>query len=414
VRARLTYMGLCSLTIALGLASMMSCSAVSSGNSGHASNQTTAGTSDANGVSGSPQYLYTVNRASETISGFAINSDGTLSPLPNFPVTSVVPASSLSAAKRSLLVGGCDANATCGISLYSIAQNGNLTLASSTSTAGSFSVALDPSAGSAYATGGMQANPSGTVSAFSTTGGNLSPLPGSPYLFSIGNGSNPVSSGPIAVDPSGKFLYMGSITPQNEHTPAGSFGMALRNPDGSLSGFTTTTGCISAGSVAAAPEQGSSFVYASCVDDWSGMYWIADMIMNQTAGSATTNGASFVSPDPNELLLGLAADPSGRWLAVSDVNNNVVHVMSINPATGALSDSPDHVFPTGTGPNAAAFDQAGKFLYVLNGGYAFAGTPGSNNISAFAFNAATGMLTPLPGSPYSTGQSPSALAIAQP
>jgi 6-phosphogluconolactonase len=405
-------MGFCGSIMVLGLASMMSCSAVSSGNSGNTSNTTKTGGGSSSSTAVASQYLYTAN--SGTISGFAINSDGTLSPLANFPVTTAVPAASLSVAKSSLLTGGCDANANCGISLYSIAsQSGNLTPSSSTPMAGSGSVALDPSAISAYATGGTQANSNGTVAGFSTSG-NFSPLPGSPYLFSIGGGSNPVIAGPIVVDPSGKFLYMGSVTPQNEHTPAGSFGMALRNADGSLSGFSTTTGCITAGSVAVAPEQGTSLVYATCVDDWSGMYWIASMIVDQTAGTTSTNGAAFVSPGPNQLLLGLAADPSGKWLAVTDLNNNSVHIMSINPATGALSDSPDHIFPTGTAPNAATFDRTGKFLYVTNGGYRFSGATGSNNISAFAFNAATGMLTPLPGSPYAVGQAPTAIAIAQP
>jgi 6-phosphogluconolactonase len=404
--------------IVLGLSSMVSCSGVSSNNSVHTGNGTSAGGGSGSGSSGgasggSSQYLYASSSA--TISGFLINSDGTLSPLPNFPVAAATPASSLSNAKSSLITGGCDANANCGISLYSIApQNGTLTLSSSASTSGSFSVALDPSASSAYATGGTQANPNGTVSGFSIANGTFSPLPGSPYLFSIGNGSNPVGSGPIALDPSGKLLYMGSITPQNQHTPAGNFGTALRNSDGSLSGFSTNGGCISAGSVAVAAEQGTSLVYASCVDDWFGMFWIACLLVDQSTGSTSTNGAAFASPDPNELLLGLAVDPSGKWLAVTDVNNNAVHIMAINPATGALSDSPDHVFPTGAAPNAAAFDHNGRFLYVTNGGSAFSTTPASNTISAFAFNSATGTLTPVPGSPYAAGQSPTAIVIAQP
>lgn len=409
LRAGHLLMGMYYLMIALGLSTLMSCSGVSSNSFGHPTNGTSSGT-----TSGTSQYLYTANQASDTISGFQINSDGTLTALTNSPFTTASPVSSLSVANSSLLLGGCDSNGSCGLSLYSIAsQSGLLSPASSVSTSGSFSAVLDPSAGSAYETGGTQINPNGTVSGFSISGGSFSPLAGSPYLFSISNGSNPVSSGPIAVDPSGKFLYMGSITPQNEHTPAGSFGMALRNSDGSLSGFTTTTGCITAGSVAVAAEPGSSLVYASCVDDWSGMYWIASLIVDSSSGNPTS-ATGFVSPDPNELLLGLAADPSGKWLAVTDVNNNLVHVMSINPATGALSDSPDHIFPTGAAPSAVAFDHTGKFLYVTNGGYRFSGLTGSNNISGFDFNSATGMLTPLPGSPYATGQSPVALAIAQP
>ncbi|HZQ19649.1 MAG TPA: hypothetical protein VFA90_13090 [Terriglobales bacterium] len=409
LRGRRVLVAMYYLMIALGLSTLMSCSGVSSNSFGHPSNGTGSGT-----TSGTSQFLYTANQASNTISGFQINNDGTLTALADSPFTAASPASSLSVANSSLLLGGCNPDGNCGLSLYSIAsQSGILNPASSVSTSGSFSAVLDPSAGSVYATGGTQSTPNGTVSGFSITGGSFSPLPGSPYVFSISNGSNPVTSGPIALDPSGKFLYMGSITPQNEHTPAGSFGMALRNNDGSLSGFTTATGCITAGSVAVAAESGSSIVYASCVDDWSGMYWIASLIVDSSTGNPTS-ATGFVSPDSNELLLGLAVDPSGKWLAVTDVNNNLVHVMSINPATGALSDSPDHIFPTGTAPNAVAFDHTGKFLYVTNGGYRFSGLTGSNNISGFTFDSSNGMLTPLPGSPYAVGQAPSAIAVAQP
>ncbi|HKW16597.1 MAG TPA: hypothetical protein VJO35_03715 [Terriglobales bacterium] len=404
------------MIIALGLMGTMSCSGFSS-NSGHSSNTATgSGTNNGGsggGSAGQSQYLYTANNGAGTISGFKINSDGTLTALTNSPFTTTVPASKLSIGNNSLLVGGCNPDGSCGISLYSIAsQSGALNLSSSTSTSGGFSVAVDPSASSAYTTGGTQANPNGTVAGFSAANG-LSPLAGSPYQFSIGGGSNPVTSGPILVDPSGKFLYMGSITPQNEHTPAGNFGIALRNSDGTLSGFSTVSGCITAGSVAIASEPGSSLVYASCVDDWSGTYWIACMIVDASSGNPTS-AIGFVSPDPSDLFLGLAADPSGKWLAVTDVNNNLVHIMSINPATGALSDSPDHVFPTGTAPNAAVFDHSGNFLYVANGGYAFSGATGSNNVSAYAFDAATGMLTPIAGSPYAVGQSPTAIAVDQP
>lgn len=403
-------MGVYCLTVVLGIMSMMSCSAVSSGPGASTSTGSSSGTTASSGS----QFLYTANSGSGTVSGFKINSDGTLSALANSPVTTAVPTYRLSAANHSLLVGGCNSDGTCGISLYSIAsQNGALSPSSSASASGSFSVALDPSASSAYATGGTLANPTATLSGFSAAGGGLSELPGSPYLFSISNGTNPVTSGPIAVDPSGKFLYMGSITPQNQHTPAGSFGASLRNSDGTLSGFSTVSGCITAGSLAVAPEPGTSLVYASCVDDWSGMYWIACMIVDSTTGNPTS-ATGFVSPNQNELLLGVAADPSGKWLAATDVNNNLIHILSINPATGALNDSQDHIFPTGGAPNAVAFDRSGNFLYVTNGGYAYSGLSGSNTISAYAFNPGTGMLTPLAGSPYPTGQSPTAIAVAQP
>lgn len=387
-----------------------SCSGVSN-NSGRAMNAGGSGGSAASSTSN--QYLYVANYGSSSISGFAINADGSLSRLPGFPISQSMPATSLSSAKDSLLAGGCNNNGSCQLSLYNVTSTGSLSLSSTMPMSGDSSVALDPSGISAYANGGTQSDSNGTVSGFSAKSGSLAAMPGSPYLFSISGGSNPVSANPIVVDPAGKFLYMGSITPENEHTPAGSFGMASRSNDGSLSAFTTANGCISAGSVAVASEPGMDLVFASCVDDWSGQYWIGSMSVDQATGNITATGA-FTDPTNTALFVGLAADPSGKWLAATDVNNNTVHILAIDATSGVLTDSPDHDFPAGTGPSAVAFDRTGKFVYVINGGFRTSGAAGSNNLSAYLFNAATGMLTQLSGSPYQTGQSPSAIAIAQP
>ena len=42
-----------------------------------------------------------------------------------------------------------------------------------------------------------------------------------------------------------------------------------------------------------------------------------------------------------------------------------------------------------------AVDPTGKFLYVVNGG--------SSTVSAYTINASTGALTPVSGSPFDTG-----------
>ncbi len=126
------------------------------------------------------------------------------------------------------------------------------------------------------------------------------------------------------------------------------------------------------------------------------------------------NAGGYTSPSPTQLLLGLAADPTGQWLAATDVNNKVVHIMAVDRGSGALTDAADHMFPTGTGHSAVAFDHTARFLYVINGGFTGSGLAGSNNINAYAFDAATGMLTQLAGSPYPTGPSPTSVVIAQP
>jgi DNA-binding beta-propeller fold protein YncE len=161
-----------------------------------------------------------------------------------------------------------------------------------------------------------------------------------------------------------------------------------------------------------AVEQGTSLLFQSCDGSFQSNFYIQSWIVDQATGNIlSVNG--FGESQGGGLATGLTVDPSGKWLAVTDIFNNNVHVLAIDPTNAGLTESPDLIFPTGTAPNLAAFDNTGKFLYVLNGGLGWVG-PGSNNISAYAFNASTGMLTPLPGSPYTTGQSPTSFVIAQP
>ena len=62
---------------------------------------------------------------------------------------------------------------------------------------------------------------------------------------------------------------------------------------------------------------------------------------------------------------------------------------------------PGSPFPAGIDPSSLVVE--GKFLYVINAG--------SNDISAFAIDANTGKLTPVPGSPFGAGQAPSSVTV---
>jgi 6-phosphogluconolactonase len=114
------------------------------------------------------------------------------------------------------------------------------------------------------------------------------------------------------------------------------------------------------------------------------------------------------------LATGMAADPSGKWLAVVDVNNDQLLLLTIDPTSGALTLAAGHTFPSGHRPNSVAFDKSGEFLYITNGDYPWFLTGGSNDISVYSFDPNTGAAAPLSGSPYSTGAtSPSSITLAQ-
>jgi 6-phosphogluconolactonase (cycloisomerase 2 family) len=73
-------------------------------------------------------------------------------------------------------------------------------------------------------------------------------------------------------------------------------------------------------------------------------------------------------------------------------------------ATGVLTPIPGTPFPTGgTGANFATVDPTGKFLYVVN--------RDNDNVAGFAIDQTSGALTAVPGSPFLTGDQPIAVTL---
>lgn len=91
-----------------------------------------------------------------------------------------------------------------------------------------------------------------------------------------------------------------------------------------------------------------------------------------------------------------------------DVNPNTVSAFGVD-ASGFLTPVPGSPFPTGGIGGGAAFTASrittvGNFLYVSNGG--------SNNVSAFSIDSASGVLTPVAGSPFATGGTAGSIGIS--
>jgi 6-phosphogluconolactonase len=109
-----------------------------------------------------------------------------------------------------------------------------------------------------------------------------------------------------------------------------------------------------------------------------------------TAGLTPIPGLSnFPLPgDPQNLTV----DPTGRFLYVGMAGLDRFPGYSIDPATGTVTPIPGSPFLSGVSPTSVAVNPAGTFAYATNSG--------SNTISAYSVDAATGALTPLPGSPF--------------
>jgi len=95
----------------------------------------------------------------------------------------------------------------------------------------------------------------------------------------------------------------------------------------------------------------------------------------------------------------VAIDPAGRYVYTSGngVNGNVSG-FALDRATGVPTALPGSPYATnGELPNPIVIDRTGRFLYVGQSVGSFNGS-----IAVFAIDVATGVLTPVPGSPFPT------------
>jgi 6-phosphogluconolactonase (cycloisomerase 2 family) len=89
---------------------------------------------------------------------------------------------------------------------------------------------------------------------------------------------------------------------------------------------------------------------------------------------------------PNDAII----DPSGKYLLVTNNFGNNVSVYSIDAGSGALSEVAGSPFDANINPAEILITPSGKFVYVTN--------PSIGMITAFSFS--NGVLTKVPGSPF--------------
>src|SRR5262245_65629541 len=97
-------------------------------------------------------------------------------------------------------------------------------------------------------------------------------------------------------------------------------------------------------------------------------------------------------------VVSLATPVFGQFAYVANQFSNDVSAYTINAATGALTPIPGSPFTAGVFPVSVAVDPTGKFAYVAN--------QFSNDVSGFTINATTGVLTSFSGLLYVDGEAP--------
>jgi 6-phosphogluconolactonase (cycloisomerase 2 family) len=269
--------------------------------------------------------------------------------------------------------------------------------------------------------------------AINSVTGALSPLPGSPLVLTnsgFGILLNPsgtlayTGSSILAVDPSTGALTLtnatGSLSPgcviaqtdQYAYCSASQIGPA-NPPEGVIdqysinatTGVTTQIASFPAGaypnSVVLTPN--GAFAYAGQPQGFDNSLpnGIFAYSVNASSGALTqVAGSPFVTPQAPDKTV-MAPNGSALYVLVS----GALIGYSISPSTGALTQVSGVISTEGLESLSLVIDPSGKFIY-------FSGKQ-AGLIFAASINAANGALTPVPGSPFSTGNPTSqALAIA--
>ena len=208
-----------------------------------------------------------------------------------------------------------------------------------------------------------------------------------PNVFATGNG--PVA---VAMSATAPFLYTANQT------------------DSSVTGFTVDPGAGGLTPLSSPfPITPASHPTAMAISPAGNFLFVANAAEGTVAVFAVgSNGALVLTAPPVSMGVGatpnsLQVEHSGRFLYVADPANNVVLGFAIG-TNGALTPIAGSPFAAGVQPKGLGIDPQGAFLYTANFG--------SNNVSAYVIDSATGALGAVTGSPFATGGvGPSAVAV---
>lgn len=120
---------------------------------------------------------------------------------------------------------------------------------------------------------------------------------------------------------------------------------------------------------------------------------------------AVTNGGGTASADVTNVQVACVSGP--EYVYAANVYANNVSAYRVDPTTGVLTPIPGSPFAAGTQPRTITVNAAGTFAYVANQGD---GRP-DGSISAYSIDPATGALTQVSGSPFATETAPQSIAV---
>jgi 6-phosphogluconolactonase len=210
----------------------------------------------------------------------------------------------------------------------------------------------------------------------------------------------------IIVDSTGSTAYVANVAISSPTTSAGAISAYKINSGGTL---TATGGNVATGAdpVALAMDPGGKFLFvANQGSNNVSVFSIGSAgSLTEVAGSPFATGTAPLPPSNALPVPAGVAVSSGNFVYVSNQGQNTISAFSLDTNSGALTPIAGSPFAAGTSPSGL-----GALLTTSNISILFAANQGSNNVSVFNVNT-DGSLTDVTGSPYSAGLGPIALTV---
>jgi 6-phosphogluconolactonase (cycloisomerase 2 family) len=258
---------------------------------------------------------------------------------------------------------------------------------------------LVPTPGSPLAVAGapfwLTADPSGNFVYASTQGAGITvlavdPATGAPSIASsVATGGAPQDA---ALTPDGAYFYQ-TLSAMDQVA-----GFAIDRNSGTLSALVPPGPTTATYPRGIAIDPSGKFLYVTIETSWIGPSTAVDAYSIDAASGALTRipGAPFTAgANP----IAAVCDPSGRFLYVSDADAQTISAFSIDPDSGVLMEIAGSPFAVAGGPGTGnlTVDPSGQYLYVATTG---SSSPG---ILGFTINQATGALSPNPSASGAAG-----------
>ena len=261
-----------------------------------------------------------------------------------------------------------------------------------------FTVAVSPNG--SYSFVGSDAAPNGIVDAYTLAGGVLTP---------VGGVLNPVTAGNdpevMVVDPTSSFLF----APEPFDTDIAVLAIGTGGVLGPATYFPTGTALGPTGVTLLPPSNGQpGYIFVANTGDLTQAVGatVSAFSYDSTTGALTNVGGPYaVGSAGYGLPMAITIEPTGRFLYVTDYNDNTVSEFSIDATSGQLQAVGTPVATgTGTAPADIKIEPSGHFAYVAN----FF----SSTIDVYGIDPTTGALTLVSsGGTVSTGTGPTSIAI---